>query len=378
MSNLKKEEQFSRAFKSYGNRLVAENNHSIDQFRIDCQKAFSKYTHLDIYIDIIDNSMVNAVARKFEDSYFIGIFKGTINILDYYSRKFTSHPNILFDFGSANQENNRTKLYNSIIKNDIHIIDEDPPILPITESRRQLRNLVFSQSILNIVFHELGHIVNGHIDLLKLSHTHSLEEIQMEQTKLTSMESLNRQTLEIDADAFSASETFLEILKVYDSKNDAYREILPNLRSVFKLWSFVRQMCWKIMENDYIGKDLLKITHPPTNLRFRYTRIAGLYIVKERGDADLIDNFEISFSLGVAQADEAFKILCEKETSPLTISKELSNYHFSHGLLIFCHWDFIRESLLPFASYPLRNPNICDDQYNEILKNYKQVISKLN
>ncbi|WP_345989298.1 hypothetical protein AAEU33_17650 [Chryseobacterium sp. Chry.R1] len=379
MSNQKREEQFSKVFSRYGNRIVTQDDNYLNQFRATCQETLAKYTDLDIYFDIIDNSRVNAVATKYEGSYFIAISKGTIKIFEYYARKFSANPNILSDFGPSNQENNVIKLQNSIIiKDEIYIIEEDPPVSPITKERRTLAELIFSQSILNIIFHELGHIVNGHIDFLESSKIHYLEEVQTESNKLTSILSLHRQTLEIDADAFSAIETLREMLAIFDSKEDKFKEILPNYRSVFKLWSFVRQMCWRIMENNYIGKGLLEITHPPTSLRSQYTRIANLDLVKGRGGSSLLDDFETSYTLGVSQADNAFRIISEMDTIPPVLSKELSNYHFHHGALIFCHWDFIREDLLPLASYSLRDPNIRDDQYNEILKGYKQVISRLN
>ncbi|WP_333597278.1 hypothetical protein [Chryseobacterium flavum] len=372
MSNLTKEEQFNNLFNKYGNRLITNDN-SINQFRITARETISKYTNLDIYFDIIDEPRVNAVASKLNDSYFIAIFSGTIQVFDYLIRKICAHPNILTEFGNSSKECKTTKVYNAVIKNSIHIIEENPPVKPVTKERNRLSQLIFTQAVLNIIFHELGHIVNGHLNFLQLSKINYIEEVQIESTKLSSLESLDRQTLEIDADAFSAIETLRELFTIFNSQE--YQDILPCHKSIFKLWSFTRQICWRVMENNYIDKKLLEITHPPTGIRFQYTKIACLDLIKKRGGQKLVDIFEISYESGVYEADEALQTLSEKEqVLPPVLSEKLSTYHFTHGAIIFCHWDTIRVSLLPLDNYCLREPNIYDSA-NEILEVYQKIIS---
>ncbi|RNA62653.1 hypothetical protein D1631_12255 [Chryseobacterium nematophagum] len=370
MNNQNQEEEFDGIFR---NRLITENNN----FLRDCKKIISQFTNMDIYIDIIDNPEVNATAAKSKNSntYFIALNRGTIELFDYYARKFCAHPDILFEFGNSRKENNSIKIYNSIIKNSNHIIEEDPPVKPITEDRQKLYKLVFSQLILNILLHELGHIVNGHIDFLQKSGIDYMEERQEKTKKLTIIQSLDSQTLEIDADAFSAIETLRVLMENFNTK-DIFKTLLPDYKLVFKLWAFVRQVCWRIMENNYIGKDLLEISHPPTGIRHHYSRIACLDLIKGRGGVELIDLFNDSFALGTAQADEAFKIISETYTIPSPLSEKPSNEHMNHGGYIFCHWDSIRESLITFATYTLRDPNIYDDssKSKEIKERYKQLI----
>jgi len=378
MDNLTREDQFSKAFSPYGNRLDTTNDPNIMDLRIKCQQTISQYSSLDIYFDFIDNEAVNAIATKFEGSYFIGIYVGTIKVFGYLARKIASHPKTLFDFGNPSMETNFSKVYNAIIKNANHIIEDDPPAWPATDERQKLCILIYQQSILNILFHEIAHIVNGHIDYVQLLNIGYLEEVQNGKSNLSQMRSLDIQTLEIDADGSSALRTLQELWAIFDSDEDNFKCILHDYRSLFKLWSFVRFMCWRVMENSYVGQDLLGITHPPTAIRHDFTRIACIDLVKGR-NAMLIEEYEISMALGVSATDEAFKFLSEIDPITPPLSKQLSILQKTHGAMIFAHWDFLRNQLLEFATDYLKEPNIYNDDNEsfELQNAYKQLISHL-
>jgi hypothetical protein len=369
-------EQFNRAFSRYGSRLDTTNNAFINDIRLKCQQIISDYSTKDIYFDIVDNANVNAGAKKFEGSYFIGMFRGTIDVFAFLARKFAAHPKILHDFGNPSKEINTNKVYNAIIKNSNSIIEEEPPARPITEERNRLCELIFQQSILNILFHEIAHIINGHVDLMQLSGITGLQEMEAEKLNLTPILSLDSQTLEIDADGFSAQQTLFDILSVFETNNSPYKTILPNYRSVFKLWSFVRFMCWRVMENSYVGERLITLTHPPTGVRQHFTRIACLDLVRGRG-ADALEEYEISFVLGVSDVDDAFRFLSEIDPVSSQLSKKESSLQITHGAILFGHWDTMREKLMKFTTNDLRAPNIWGNDPHEIKKMYNHFLEKI-
>jgi hypothetical protein len=117
-----------------------------------------------------------------------------------------------------------------------------------------------------LVFHELGHIVNGHVDwLANRRHAPVIAELRWMPGSVE--ESIELQALELDADAFAFSQ--VESLSHQWAENGACK--LPHLQTyeehlfagLFAAFSFFRLFG----DEPLTGADLYKSSHPPIRAR---------------------------------------------------------------------------------------------------------------
>ncbi|WP_286753861.1 MULTISPECIES: M48 family metalloprotease [Sphingobacterium] len=313
---------------------------------------------IDIYVDFIDDTTVNAFATKIENTYFIGINIGVLSLYDFFAQKISANPNLLVEFGESAGESD-TELIDLKSINDSNVLENVLKPKPTTKSRTILANWIFQQSILNIFFHELGHILNGHVDLLLSGGVGFIQEYSSVKSKMSAMASLDRQTMEIDADAYSARSTFNTLMEEYNTNYQGCRDILKNENYVFRLWAFVRMLSWRILENNFIGENLLSITHPPTSLRYVFSRVSIVSLLSYR-NMD-VDQFHIAYMSGSNEADHALKTILTNNFISDTLPGNIGILHNTHGAIIFCHWDDLREKLLQKTHIPLRDPNVFFD-----------------
>lgn len=346
-----KKQTFNKLFECKGGISTMD----LDELRDSLLKQFKRHTNIDIYLDFINNSEVNAVVAKFEGSYYIGINEGCLPVFNFLARKIAANPDILSEFGESGGENNRSKVQYLL---NIYPVEGEVKEEPLTQTRRYLALAIYTQLILNVAFHELGHILNGHIDLISSAKVNFLEERQSDDDKVTRLQSYDHQTLEIDADAFSAIETLRELREMQSSPDEPYQELFPDDKKLIKLWSFIRTLGWRLMEVNVKPENLLSIKHPPTNIRFDFSRVAGYENYKYLGFD--IEHFNENYYTGAEEVNTAIRMLSITDPLPISLNFEKNPQEMTHASFIFFHWDEIREKLKKHATIGLRDANILD------------------
>ncbi len=176
------------------------------------------------YFDYVDNEKLNATVGK-EDKYdFIGIYKGSIQIINLYFYVLMSHPDFMTNTGNeplppywkpdlskVNWGGTIRELYLDIIANCPHI-----PLRFINKevSSRKIRNRdlsIFATDFL--FFHEIGHIQNGHLDFIASKGEKMLNEVG----KNNMIQPETRHLLELHADAFAVLFILTDFLTFFNS-----------------------------------------------------------------------------------------------------------------------------------------------------------------
>ncbi|WP_276692748.1 hypothetical protein [Exiguobacterium chiriqhucha] len=105
-----------------------------------------------------------------------------------------------------------------------------------------------------IITHELGHLLNGHCEYLNSKEQNNMQHIQMfekdKSKNIQNVSSLDFRTLEMDADAFAATDNFKNLLLIYGKFEEMVDKDL-NIEPIelFYWWSFAIRSNFLITQN---------------------------------------------------------------------------------------------------------------------------------
>lgn len=219
------EVKFDNCFKSKGGILKIKNSRTENILRVGNEfinHIKTIYPNLpSIHFNIIENNVINASAKKFENIFFIGINVGTLNLIDDLFLKIqSSKPLKSEDFPKLNLKNSSKGLeYDPLY---------DPTILSF--SKRNL-NLASQQARIVtkfIIYHEICHILRGHLGLVANNFNLSINEIN----DIDDIDIINvLQTLEMDADSFATNRSINDLLEKRIPNQDAKNSIFKDLET---------------------------------------------------------------------------------------------------------------------------------------------------
>lgn len=124
-----------------------------------------------------------------------------------------------------------------------------------------------------ILTHELGHLLNGHCEYLNAKRSNSVQYIPMfysETDKVISIPPLDSRTLEMDADAFAATDNFRNLVLLYNKFEERVDRSL-NIQPIdlFFWWSFAIRSTFLQMQNKpKDGEFKSDMTHLPSAARW--------------------------------------------------------------------------------------------------------------
>jgi len=279
-----------------------------------------------IFLFFVDDMTINAFATNIKNIDVIGVHIGVLPVLYNY--------------------------YNNVI-------DEKnfPEIKSDLEGRK---NLIFNlqmMSVLYIIFHELGHLYDGHLELENISF---LKEIETPDNNKDRENILYDKTIEMDADAFAMCR-MLEInedligLKNKKEKN-SYKgdNILYSYKKLlFSIYSF-----YLLLDESYNTSNIKKETYfSPLVRQLLNLTITEEYVSKRRPDYEkkiqdisdyLIENADFEHSPLREKSELEKKIDISKKVFYLS-SSEYAN----EVLAVQQKWNDIRDDLEKYARFGL-------------------------
>lgn len=175
-----------------------------------------------VYIDFIGSPFLNAcISPRIDDCYYIGINAGTVLILIDFFEATLSSKNIFQTIGDHELESDEKKFLNIGIQTDFTSSGELVEKIglqdngfkhnsPVDPDRTDAIFYLTYQCIQFLVFHELGHLVRGHVDFTsKLANDFYWNELTVSTTERYYIEPLLSQTLEMDADSFAVNNSII-------------------------------------------------------------------------------------------------------------------------------------------------------------------------
>lgn len=226
-----------------------------------------------------------------------------------------------------------------------------------------------------IITHELGHIFNGHTAYLKKMYMNSQICMKEEKKEENDEYSLDRRTLEMDADAAAATSSFDNVVMLYyEHSNEKLIKSLKSREEIFRIWAF--SVCSVFMlfeqmattEYDKYGYYL------PNKARFFMIMNAAYETAKAYAKHDIVPELKIKNNEimdevcnGVREAEIFFRKMRMK-FNWLREFKELDSSYFYFSREVLSNWDNkLRGKLEEYASQPLYNK----DNMDEIIKKIK-------
>jgi len=220
-----------------------------------------------------------------------------------------------------------------------------------------------------ILTHELGHLLNGHCAYICTAYEHEdMQYIPMfdenRNTKSGTISPLDYRTMEMDADAFAATDSFRNLIHLYECFEDRV-DVGLNLRpmELFHWWSFAIRshflISQRILKDEEYRADR---THLPSVARWSliWGSISGLiengiYKINYRDGDDeqkLVQSLVHGCLYAEARYNDQFK------THYHFVEEIAGNEEYLHYVNeVQENWKTLRQKLMPYARLPLYDPN---------------------
>lgn len=334
--------------------MIIRANHLHDYY--DKKVADRKRKNLKFEFVIKDSEKINGKSGCEADFDYIELNRGVIEL--YYNY----FENVLNDrllsqlkyFGIDKSEDEMLKMsYEGIVwKNkEAHIYDSKV----LDYKKIYLLDTFVARFI---VLHELGHIYNGHCTYL----AQNKEEYQadymplymnaMQEKRKTEEECLDIRTLEMDADAFAATQSLLYLFYLYENYE---REVDSSIarNDLFYLWSFAIRSHF-LMTEDLFADQMYykKMTHFPSCARWAMIMTICFELIQKYVMQDIREEFLVALAKGVKQAELTFNKIkytnynWERE---ITDNQDYINYKDE----VDENWKKLKEKVSRYARFPL-------------------------
>jgi hypothetical protein len=272
-----------------------------------------------VHFDYIDSEAFNALAMRSStrnDLYYVGINLGVVpHLYDLFGRAM-SHPDILPHVGNASKE----------VPGDC-----SRPFTrsPLDENRDRHCAFFFTDAIIFLLFHELTHIVRGHLGFLQNRGASALYA-EHDAARVDRIPARVCQALEIDADLYGATKGALIRLK--ETYSGRWRhEITGLLDSPFdnpagyiEMWGFSVGLFFRYLESlhpAFVAPE--SRTHPHPTIRECTVADAARREFEQSMSAEDGKIAHEAITTGFAWAEHAAKIL-GLEIYPVDLEAELA------------------------------------------------------
>ena len=351
------EEKFHKAFGSRGGLLDYKHhtkNSLLNQYLFAIRDFVGNvYSEINnappLYIDVIDNTSLNACATKVDNTYLIGINYGTILVLRDLFMRMLANPNVLINYGNPDEEILHNKVYNIQLTEYVdisNILGIGHSITPISQFRGELASNLTLSSTLFLAMHELAHVVNGHVDYVSTSHSINIIE---ENYAGKFANPLVSQTLEMDADCFGIVINVRRILSILKSDIPEFaKPLYKSFKDSIHLFSFSVYSLWRLFGmGEYNDEILDTYNYPPPGLRqfMSLSTISTMFLVDGK------PNEEISNALNraILDVETAFDAISEYQGTQRPIVFALTSNSQKHVDIVRRNWNNVRPLLEPFT-----------------------------
>lgn len=358
------EDIFDRATKTLGGRLTTHVGEPLkgilETVRHRAQSLINLHTTRiprtnprHVHFDLIDNPKINAVAFT-TGVDFIGLNDGTIVALMNVFQRMLYHSEILPWIGGTADAPTRPVRLERLITSTTDILETGADFhFPKDPVRANYARALTNTALDFLIAHELSHITNGHVDLVKtLTANVVLEE--MVGHAMNSQLGLTLQTLEMDADAAatqwilvmafestahmqksSIDQKFEWAKPIYSSHKDALFLVLFSLYVVFKIFD----------KGHWDTSSLAQRSHPPPSLR--YFMISALIpeILKKHRLDGLIGDFQKMYTDVFMAAEKACALIVDGAPNLDGLRRAISVPSRAHVDELLNHWKVLRPHL---------------------------------
>jgi hypothetical protein len=295
-----------------------------------------------VHFDYIENLEMNALAFESNDHDFVGVYIGAIVTIYAFFGFLLSYPRFLMSIGNplAEGELNSTTL------------DPNQPMrLPKDAARRSYAHLLSTLAIDFLFAHELGHLMNGHVKLMK-KRTGIPFLTEFDSTQRSRDENLVLQTFEMDADSFAVGQGLAtavgrtgETQKVFPVD---WRPWYSTPRQALFTWTLAIYAFFRLFYKGIANLDNLDSTnHPPPNIRMSMILSTLVEFLKKKGLEELIPQMESIIGDVMQTVETAHALITSTPIDLSGVQQTLDPRATKHMGRILDQWKILRPQLVP-------------------------------
>ena len=221
------------------------------------------YIAHNVYVDIVDNPTLNAVAFESSGHEFIGVNAGSLLFLYDAFLSLFSHPGFMSDVGEANKERTTDDdLRTWLQRKNVNHLHELAPLDPARAKAAQFLTI----NAYNFIFaHEVGHLTKGHLKYLEKAYG-IFKYFAYEDKSATAFAAPLRHVLEIGADENAAHGS------LHMFKPRKYGKVLPDAGGLlcdFRSWAVSVGVVFALFDRHVeLHKAGSVSSHPTPDVRF--------------------------------------------------------------------------------------------------------------
>lgn len=304
-----------------------------------------------IYFDYLASAELNAVAAKYSsDIYFIGLYHGTLMIISDLFFNLLSRPNVLTHIGDPGKEVENIASYPFHITDYTTLLFEmggRQSTIPNCPVRRLYAYHLTYMACDFVIYHELGHILYGHVDYVKkLTSCSSLTEQATPDGKI---EILIRQILEADADISSVNQGVASMLghfKDRDNLPDGYKPFFITFEDSLVNWSLAVFFVLRILgPQNYEPEEFLNAIHPPARVRQALIMEMTEISVKKKYPEFDTRSVKESVNKALVFCEESYSTVTNTNFKGFGLKEAMSREGWAHRRLLADNWPHVRELL---------------------------------
>ncbi len=257
-----------------------------------------------VHFDYVENTAMNAVAFEADGHEFVGIWVGALATIYSFFGCLLANRRLVPTIGDMSAEVE----FESDGGDDAWLVR-----VPKDPARRSYAHLLSAIAVEFLFQHEIAHLMNGHVRLInRRSEIRFL--VEFDEHSSQSLSSLDRQTLEMDADSFAVAQgaaTFVGRLaepeKVFPKD---WRQWYRSPRQALFAWIFSVYSLFRLF---YKGPadldDLESAVHPPPGIRMFMVTACLLEFLKVRGQETLMKQFEPILEEVIQEVEDAHSVV---------------------------------------------------------------------
>jgi hypothetical protein len=295
-----------------------------------------------VHFDYIENLQMNALAFESNDHDFVGIYIGAIVTTYGFFGSLLSYPRSLMSIGNPLAEGE---------VDSTNFEPNQPMRVPGDPARRSYAHLLATIAIDFLFAHELGHLMHGHVKLMrKRTGIPFLAEFDL--TQKTHEENLMLQTLEMDADSFAVGQG---LATAFGRCGDPSKVFPPDWRPWYNAprealftWTLAIYAFFRLFYRGTANLDDLESTnHPPPSIRMWMILSTLVEFLKKKGLEGLTPQMESIIGEVMQTVETAHAIITSTPIDLSGVQQTLDPRATKHVGRILDQWKILRPQLVP-------------------------------
>jgi hypothetical protein len=257
-----------------------------------------------VHFDYVENRAINAVAFEAERHEFVGIWVGAMASIYSFFGCLLADPHFLPTIGDISAEAQFEEASDEVAW--LIRTPNDP-------ARKSYAHLLSTLAVEFLFRHELGHLMNGHVKLLGQRHLSNFI-VEFEEPGAHGLSSLERQTLEMDADSFAVGIGMATVLGRLSEPDRIFpqhwRQWYSSPRQALYTWLLSINVLFHLLYNGPVNLDDLESKpHPPPAIRMLMVESTVYEFLRMQSRDDLLAEFEAIVEEAIHTALAAYALV---------------------------------------------------------------------